>query len=144
MGLAQALQRPLNKMVYSTTFNDSLSTIEDGFWALIPLTMRSAFASTSMLQDYDIVMERMWIYTNTNALTGGSVNTFKIDINDTGGELEGTMTITDATPLGLVASARFNLLITRGQRFSMLWNSNSAGLLGCRALGMQWRAVAAT
>jgi len=143
-GWAQFLQRPLNKGHYEAVMNDGAASAEDGLWMIVPLLFRSVFSSSSIGWAYDIVIERFWIYTVSNNLAALSVNTVKLDIDDSGGELPGTITLTDATVAGLNQSGRTNIPVSAGSKVALLWNSDSATSITMRGLGLQWRAVAAT
>jgi len=143
MGLAQVIERPRNWSIETQSFFDALAVGDDGQFATFSggqTNFNVNEENRSIMLPYDTVIHRMWIVFQTNALTGGSTNTFTLRAN--GVTTANAITITNADPVDTLQEVSgFSTLVLAGDVISGLWNSDSVGALTVTQIGITYRMV---
>jgi hypothetical protein len=129
-----------NKWGVTNNQNDVLSTTEDAFFMCVNSTNQAGSVTEALNSNnaaHDGFVTTIGHYnTGANNLDALSVNTFtfRADASDTAL----VITIESTDPSGYHFAVG-NIAVSRGDRMSMRWNSNSVGTINVR--GLSWGGV---
>jgi len=142
MGLSELLQRPRNWIVYDNNMADTLSQVEDGDFS--GFQGRTAIDGTEdkvrHIFPYDIVIERMFLWIAANSLTAATTNTMTLRINNV--TTAHAITLTSASAGGVIHEiTALAQAVPANQDVVAIWNSDSAGTMSLRGIGIAFRIV---
>jgi len=144
MGLAQFLERPRNWGDIVWTMATSVSVTQNGQFANLAMTsFGSTENSSSLIFPYPIVVHRLYCMLQGNSLDALSTNTLTLRLDTVNSTLNIVLTDADTNHV-MKQTSGANIVIPAGERFTIIWNSDSVGAVAIRNLGLSYTAIAAS